>query len=164
MCQIYSNTRSASLPRLLPSLLLTNQPKASDMWEHQSALSCVKSFFEGGGDEDRKPIRVMGCSCRKTLILFQKLVFQPFLANRPALFSLIGLFAVGGRQAPTAAQSAEEAGLLRLLVVHAGDGAVPARRRKLHPEEPLSREQPRPHHQLCLPGSPAARRRSAGAW
>lgn len=58
---------------------------------------------------------------------------------------LIGLFAVGRGQTPTATQSAEEAGLLRLLLLHPGDGAVSSRRRRLHPEEPLSREQPRPH-------------------
>lgn len=77
---------------------------------------------------------------------------------------LIGLFAVGGGQTPSTAQSAEEAGLLRLLLLHPGDGAVPPRRRQLHPEEPLGREQPRPRHVRHRLGPAPARRHSADAW
>ncbi|KAE8299949.1 Tau-tubulin kinase 1 [Larimichthys crocea] len=56
-----------------------------------------------------------------------------------------------------------------VFLLHPGDGAVSPRRRQLHPEEPLGREQPRPHHRrqrlgapphagtLPTPGSPRSR-------
>lgn len=72
----------------------------------------------------------------------------------PPSLSLIGLFSVWRGAAPSAAQSAEKASLVRLLILHVGDGAISTRRRRLYSEKPLSREQPRPHlRHLCTKAS-----------
>lgn len=98
------------------------------------ALSCLRSGQGGEGDEGRK--------CWDVIVGFIKAFFLQRVGlhslTPPPSLSLIGLLAVGRGQTPTAAQSAEEAGLLRPLLLHAGDGAVSPQRSRLHPEEPLS--------------------------
>lgn len=94
-------------------------------------------------------------------MIIQRVRFHSLTSSPP--LCLIGLFAVGGGQTSTTAQSAEEAGLLRLLLLHPGDRAVSPRRRQLHPEEPLGREQPRPPHQRRSLGPAPARRHPANA-
>lgn len=107
------------------------------MCDNHSALSWV----DCGGEGEETAQKALGCSHSISLDTRSSslhLLTPPFL-------SLIGLFSVWRGAAPSAAQSVEKASFIRLLIIHAGDGAISTRRRRLYSEKPLSREQPRPH-------------------
>lgn len=107
------------------------------MCDNQSALSWV----DCGGEGEETAQKALGCGHSISLDTMS----SSFHLLTPPSLSLIGLFSVWRGAAPSAAQSAEKASLVRLLILHAGDGAISTSRRRLYSEKPLSREQPRPH-------------------